>query len=274
MGPGERGLKRLIVTGDDFGLSLPVNQAIETAFADGILTTTCLMVGASQVDDAVLRTRRHPELAVGLHIVVARGKSVLPPSEIPALVDQEGNFANNLVRAGFVYFFSLQARRQLAAEIRAQFEAFKGTGLALDHVNAHNHMHLHPTVLGLILEIGRDYGLKAVRVPLEPAGSWFLRPWLSLMKARLKWAELRFNDFVFGLHDTGNMDRNRVLPLLHRLPEGVTEMFFHPATGRWEGMDPAASQFQFEEEYKTLIDGDIRQAVKAAGIQLIAFRDI
>lgn len=274
MGPGERGLKRLIVTGDDFGLSLPVNQAIETAFADGILTTTCLMVGASQVDDAVVRARNHPDLAVGLHIVVARGKSILPPSEIPALVDQEGNFANNLVRAGFVYFFSLQARRQLAAEIRAQFEVFKGTGLTLDHVNAHNHMHLHPTVLGLILEIGRDYGLKAVRVPLEPTGSWFLRPWLSLMKARLKRAELRFNDFVFGLHDTGNMDRNRVMPLLHRLPEGVSEMFFHPATGRWEGMDPAASQFQFEEEYKTLIDGDIRQAVRSAGIQLIAFRDI
>ena len=53
-------------------------------------------------------------------------------------------------------------------EIRAQFEAFRATGLALDHVNAHKHMHLHPSVAALIIEIGRDYGMKAVRVPAEP----------------------------------------------------------------------------------------------------------
>lgn len=274
MGPGERGLKRLIVTGDDFGLSLPVNEAIANAFADGILTTTCLMVGAPEIDDAVTRARQHPQLAVGLHIVVCRGKSVLPPAEIPMLVDKEGNFGTNLVRTGFLYFFSPSARRQLAAEIRAQFEAFKQTGLSLDHVNAHNHMHLHPTVLRLILDIGRDYGLKAVRLPLEPTGSLFLRPWIGLMKLRLKSAGLRCNDFVFGLRDTGAMDRDRVIPLLSRVPDGVSEMFFHPATGRWDGLDPVASGFRFEDEYRALLDKDVCHAIDESGIELIAFRDI
>ncbi len=52
--------------------------------------------------------------------------------------------------------------------VQAQFEPFHATGLALDHVDAHHHMHLHPTVAALLVRIGRDFGLKAVRVPLEP----------------------------------------------------------------------------------------------------------
>src|SRR5207237_6614183 len=67
------------------------------------------------------------------------------------------------------YFLVPGARRRLAAETRAQFEAFRVTGLTLDPVNANKHMHLHPTVARLVVEIGRDYGLRAVRLPAEPA---------------------------------------------------------------------------------------------------------
>ena len=42
--------------------------------------------------------------------------------------------------------------RQLAAEIEAQFEAFAATGLKLDHVNAHKHFHLHPTIAALMVK--------------------------------------------------------------------------------------------------------------------------
>ncbi|MEE8285398.1 MAG: hopanoid biosynthesis-associated protein HpnK, partial [Gammaproteobacteria bacterium] len=145
-------MKRLIVTADDYGASLPINEAIETAHRDGILTAACLMVGAPMADDAVARARRLPNLRVGLHVVVVRGRPVLTPERIPDLVDGDGRLDGNLVRAGFRYFFLPRVRRQLAAEIRAQFEAFQATGLALDHANAHNHMHLHPTVLRLIVD--------------------------------------------------------------------------------------------------------------------------
>lgn len=282
MGPGERGLKRLIVTADDFGLSLPVNEAVEHAHTDGILTTTCLMVSGPAAQDAVARARRLPDLAVGLHIVTVCGRSTLPTSEVPDLVDDDGCFDSNLVRAGFRYFFLPRVRRQLAKEIRAQFEVFAETGLPLDHVNAHNHMHVHPTVLELILSIGRDYGLSAVRVPYEPAndgnartfGEWFVGLWINRMKRTVQRAGLRFNDFVVGLRDTGRMDRNRLIPMLSTLPDGVSEVFCHPATGKWEGMDPAAHDYSFEEEYKALLDADIRKLASKSGIQLISFQDI
>lgn len=278
MGTGERVLKRLIVTGDDFGLSLPVNEAIEAAYENGILTTTCLMVAAPEAVDAVARARRLPGLAVGLHIVLVRGKPVLPPSSIPDLVGADGLFRSNLAGAGFRFFFSPAARRQLAEEIRAQFEAFRATGLSLDHVNAHNHMHLHPTVLGLILKAGRDYGLSAVRLPLELTGGGIggllLRPWTWLMKARLDRAGVRCNDYLFGMRDTGRMDRDRMLPVLRRLPDGVSELLCHPATGLWDGVEEQAAGFRFRDELNALVDSDIRAALEKSGARLIAFRDI
>jgi len=274
LGPGERGLKRLIVTGDDFGASLPVNEAIETAHRDGILTAACLMVGAPMAEDAVERARRSPNLRVGLHLVVVRGRPVLAPERIPDLVDEDGRFDGNLVRAGFRYYFLPRVRRQLAAEIRAQFEAFQATGLVLDHANAHNHMHLHPTVLRLIVDIGREFGLAAVRLPHEPGGGIFLAPWIALMKRRLRRTGLRFNDFIFGIRDAGRMDGDALRRIIATLPDGVSEIFLHPATGRWAEMESEAAGFRFEDEFKALVDPAVRAAVAKAGAELIAFGDL
>ena len=288
MGTGEHRLKRLIVTADDFGRSLAVNEAVEEAHATGILTAASLMVGADAASDAVDRAKRHPGLGVGLHLVVICGKSVLPSAEIPDLVDAKGEFDTNLVRAGFRYFFLPKVRRQLAREIRAQFEAFRNSGLELDHVNAHNHLHLHPTVLGLILSIGRDYGLCTVRVPDEPVeitgatplsisgrlGGAFLGIWLGFMRKRLLNADVRINDSVFGIRDSGNMVRERMLALLQELPNGVTEIFLHPARGAWDGVEAAAAQYRFEDEFQALVDPTVKSAATASGATLMTFKDI
>ncbi len=208
------------------------------------------MVSAAAVEDAIARARRLPSLAIGLHVVVVNGRPVLPPAQVPDLVGSDGAFESNLVAAGVRYFFDPRARRQLEAEIRAQFEAFARTGLRLDHVNAQNHMHVHPTVFSTILRVGREFGMVAVRVPYEPFWpSWrsarrdlavrlgnaaLLWPWLGLMRARLRRAGVAHNDAVFGLNDTGRMSAERVRSLLGELPEGVTEMYFHPDLGSIE----------------------------------------
>jgi hopanoid biosynthesis associated protein HpnK len=280
-------VKRLIVTGDDFGASTLVNEAVELAHRGGILNTTCLMVAGPATDDAVRRAKRMPSLRVGLHVVVVDGRPMLDPREIPALVGANGTFSRGLVFAGFNFFFNPVARRQLEAEIRAQFEAYRSTGLTLDHVNGHNHMHLHPTILRTIIAIGRDYGLRAVRVPYEPLGpSWramrtdfrerfgngvLLAPMLSLMRSRLRTAGIVYNDFIFGLGDTGHMTRERVAALLRQLPEGVTEMHFHPATRRWPGMPAWA---QCEEELAALLDPDIANYVRDSGVAMTTFSQL
>ena len=248
------------------------------------------MVGAPAAADAVDRARRLPRLRVGLHVVLVCGRPVLPPAAIPDLVDSRGDFAADLVRAGFAFFFRPVVRRQLRAEIRAQFERFQATGLRLDHVNALNHMHLHPTVFGLMLEVGREFGVRAVRVPYEPflaawraapsdgfarlASAVALWPLLMLMRWRLRGAGVASNDFIFGMRDTGRMDRARVLGYLANLPDGVTEIYCHPATGRWPGMDPLMTDYRREDELAALTDPDVAAALAKHDIVATSFGDL
>ena len=143
-----------------------MNAGVELAHTDGILTAASLMVAGPAAEDAVARARRLPSLRVGLHLVLVDGMPVLPPERIPDLVDGDGRLRNDLARAGLEIFLRPRARAQVAAEIEAQFAAYRATGLPLDHVNAHHHFHLHPTVCSQMLRIGRRYGMSAARAPV------------------------------------------------------------------------------------------------------------
>ena len=283
-------MKKIIITGDDFGLALPVNEAIAEGHRKGVLTTASLMVGARFCEDAVTRAKELPSLKVGLHLTLVEGMPVLPPEEIPDLVGADGCFSTRLARAGFKYFFYPGIRKQLEAEIRAQYEAFSRTGLMLDHVNAHNHMHLHPTVLQLLLKVGKDYGLRAVRLPNEPAlRSWkaagsslgsrmiawvFLSPWMFLMKHMLRRNHIRYNDFLLGMSDSGAMTLDLVLRFVRNLPEGVTEICFHPATHRCAEIDATMPLYRHEEEFSALTSDAMRAALSESDLPTVAFSDL
>lgn len=277
----------MIVTGDDFGLSVAVNEAIENAHQKGILTTTSLMVNAPSTEDAVARAKKLNDLSVGLHLVLSAGKACLSPNEIPDLVDASGHFPDNDVSSGIRMFFVSDVKQQLALEIRAQFEAFKQTGLKLDHVNAHRHMHLHPTVLNLIIEIGKDYGLTAVRLPHEPVineliennsqgirkklHALFFMPLLSSMKNKLQAANLRYNDHVFGFFDSGHMHIDKMVRILAHIPDGTTEIYTHPATTPFDNVEAGAEDYEYEAEYKALIHPRIQRAIDKFSIELSGF---
>ena len=279
-------MRRLIVTADDFGRDIAINEAVEAACRDGILSSASLMVAAPAAADAVARARRLPGLRVGLHLVLIDGSPVLPHEEISGLVGPDGRFADNQIRAGLRYFFAPGVRRLLAAEIGAQFEAFRATGLALDHVNAHQHMHLHPTVARLVVEIGRSYGMRAVRLPAEPVAvlrrafpgghhrTPAYRPVIAALRRRLRRAGLAVNDHVFGIAWSGAMVEERVLGLLPHLPPGVSELYFHPATRQTPALAAAMPGYRHTEELAALLSPDVRQRIAELGIELIGYGDL
>jgi hopanoid biosynthesis associated protein HpnK len=279
--------KFLIVTADDFGLHEAVNEAVEQAVRGGVLTAASLMVAAPAAADAVRRARALPQLRVGLHLTLADGTAALPASAIPQLVDPSGRFGDSMFVDGCRYFALASARRQLEAEIRAQFAAFAQTGLALDHVNAHKHFHLHPTLLGLLLRVGAEFGLRAVRLPSEPL--WFsmpraplgallaaggLGPWLALMRRRLRAAGIAHNDHIFGVAASGAMDERTLLEVLTRLPEGVTEIYLHPATRSGTAIAASMHGYRHEAELAALTSPQVRDALGRAGAVCGGYGDL
>jgi hopanoid biosynthesis associated protein HpnK len=277
--------KFLIVTADDFGLHEAVNEAVQQASEAGVLTAASLMVAAPAAADAIRRARALPHLRVGLHLVLADGSAMLTPDLIPDLADRAGRMNSRMFVNGVRFFAFPGVRRQLEAEIRAQFSAFARSGLTLDHVNVHKHFHLHPTLLEMLLRIGREYGLTAVRVPDEPlwfaarggrlshANAALLAPWIALMKHRLRRAQVPYNDRVFGVAASGAMDEAKLLEIIDRLPPGVTEIYLHPATLSGSAIASSMSQYRHAEELAALLSPRVRSAIAAAGIGHGGFAD-
>jgi hopanoid biosynthesis associated protein HpnK len=276
-------LKRLIVTADDFGAAREVNDAVEAAHREGILTAASLMVAAPASADAIARARRLPSLRVGLHVVLADGRPLLPPSAVSHLLDRDGRFRSNLTALGVAVACSRRARQQLAAEIAAQFAAFHDSGLKLDHCNAHQHLHLHPVIGELLICIGQRFRMRAVRVPLEPAHvlrkveprtsrtpAALTVPFALALRRRLRAAGLVSADWLFGLKWSGQMTQARLLGLIRNLPPGLSEIYLHPATGPFPG---AARGYSYASELEALLAPEIVAACRDSTLRLGGFSD-
>jgi hopanoid biosynthesis associated protein HpnK len=258
---------------------------VEAAHRDGILSATSLMVGAPAAADAVARARRLPNLRVGLHLVLVDGDPVSKRADIAALVDSTGRLRSDLARLGTGIMLSASSRRQMAMEVAAQFEAFRTTGLSLDHVNAHKHFQLHPAVAAAIIAIGPTFGMRALRVPVEPrsivaeidAGTrrgrgFITAPWAAWLRRRARHAGLTIPDAVFGLAWSGGMTAERLAALIRRLPAGLVEIYLHPAvTNTFAG---AAPGYRYAEEFAALCDGDCVAAVRRSGYSLGGYTDV
>lgn len=276
--------RRVIFSADDFGLSEAVNEGIEQAHRNGLLGSASLMVAGAAAADAARRARAMPNLRVGLHLVVIEGPAVLPPRDIPDLVDADGQFPSDQLSLGLRYFFRPAVRRQLQAEIRAQFAAYAATGLVLDHADAHKHMHLHPTVGRMMIAAGRPHGLRALRIPAEPVdtmaacgvpptlGARAMRAWTRLLRLQAGRAGLSVNDAVFGLAWSGAMTEDRLLALAPHLPAGVSELYFHPAAHRDAVLDRLMPTYQHEAELAALCSPRVREAY--SNVEHISYSDI
>lgn len=248
-----------------------MNEAVERAHVDGVLTAASLMVAAPAAGDAIERARRLPRLAVGLHLTLLEAAPAAPGALIPALLGPTGLLRTDMVALSIEIAARADVRRQLAFEIAAQFDAFAATGLPCDHVNAHKHFHVHPVIAAMVMREARARGIDCLRAPCEPtvvlrAIEPRTRPapvvdrlaadWLRL---RLRRAGFRTPDHVFGLAWTGAMTSDRVAGLLRRLPEGTCEIYSHPATSAgWPG---AAPGYRFADELAALLGSEARQAM-------------
>lgn len=277
-GSAQTPARRLIVNADDFGRSSSINQAVIRAHREGILTTTSLMVNEAAADEAVGLARENLKMGVGLHLTLLRGHSALAPSEIPALVDENRRFCESPTQTGLRYFFRPGLRDQLRREIAAQLEKFTETGLPLDHVNGHLHIHLHPAVFQILMELQPRFGIKRIRLTRDlfwlnmrlDSGRLAYRATHAIIYRCLSaWAcpklrsrGIRSVPLVFGLLQDSHVDESYVNRLLDCLPAGDSELYSHPSLD------------EFKHELEALVSPRIRRRVDELGIQLIRYQDL
>jgi hopanoid biosynthesis associated protein HpnK len=276
--------KILIINADDFGMSPAVNAAVLRAHLEGVLTSTSLMVNGRAFNDAVRMAGDHPDLGVGIHVTLGRGKSTLSQAEIPRLVDPTGSLPDSPTLAGLRYFFSRGVRTQLGKEIEAQIQKFLDTGLVPSHVDGHLHLHVHPTILSILLPLAERYAIPAFRLPRES-----LKVNLKLNRRKMGMKVLytliyrglcahavkalftrriRFPDRFFGLLASGEMDEPYLLGVVESLEAGVTEIGTHPALGSGPEQERWAPHYRYREEFNALLSPKVKDAIQSRGIRL------
>jgi hopanoid biosynthesis associated protein HpnK len=282
--------RRLIVNGDDFGLSSQVNAGILHAHTHGILTNTSLMVNGAAWQEAVALAKDTPTLSVGLHLTLVQGRAVLAPHLLTQVTQPSGNFSDNPVTAGMRYFFSRRARAQLRDECRAQIERFLATGLPLAQIDGHLHIHLHPTVLDIVLDLALEYGVKAVRLTCENLATSLTcdprhalrKRWESFIftqltrgvERKLRARGLRFPDALFGLSQSGDVNERYLLTLLPRLQPGVTELYSHPAFLPCREVQYWTPTYRRDLELAALTSPAVRQVLTDQQITLTSYREL
>jgi hopanoid biosynthesis associated protein HpnK len=293
--PGAK--KKLIVTADDLGLTRRINEAIEKAHRDGIVTAASLMVNGCAFESAVRLLKDNPELDAGLHLNLTEGQPASPYERIPSLAGP----------LGFLYHHPLElmwalGRRQvhlpdLETETRAQIEKALTADVRISHIDGHKHVHVLPQIFHLMCKIAPDYGIRSARSTFEKTPGLYslvarnLRSSCQIVKqyAFGKALSAGFSLAIstncrrvlntprrfYGITQTGFLDIHAFADIVNGLENGVSEMMCHPGyvDDDLKRM-PTRLHFQRERELELLTGREVRGVLKQNGVALISFRHL
>ena len=281
-------MKRVIITADDFGLSSGVNRAVEKGWRDGLLACASLMPGGGGFTEAVRIARRNPGLQVGLHLTLVQGRAVLPPEQIPALVDAQGHFSDNPVAAGFRYFMDRGLYCQLKREIEAQIIRVVDAGIPLTHIDGHLNMHLHPTVFRILAELMPRYGIATFRLARERLSenlridgerrvgktveTFIFGRLTGHARPELDRLGIKYASEVKGVLNSGRMTEEYLLNIIDGVQEGLTEIYFHPGILPDAEISRRMPDYRHQEELAAITSPKVRERLQALGIQVQNYR--
>lgn len=279
-------MKNLIVNADDFGRHELINLAVEKALNEGCLRSATIMAGGIAFDNAVEVAKKNPSLGVGLHFTLANGFPVLPPSEIPSLVTEDGIFFENYVVFLKKYLKGKISAEEIKSELAAQLEKAKNAGLKLTHFDSHQHLHHIPSIIEICLDLAESSKISAMRVSetkifdgeLDSIGKFVGRLGLGSLakfaayKARKK--NFRTPDHFTGIVAGEAVDENFLSKLLDNLQEGTTEIMLHPGTDNETLQKYCDWQHDFEGELYAVTSTKILQKLQEKNISAINFSEL
>ena len=284
--------KQLIVNADDYGRTEGVTQGIIQAHREGIVTSTTVMMNMPQLEDALRLADDYSDLGMGVHLVFSAWRPLLPPTEIPSLVDEDGHFhtqgaipshPSTKLRTGPERI----DRDELKAELRTQIERFRASGRQPDHLDCHHFIHLYPPFFAIYVELAEEYGLP-IRLPFPPEEEWdeaaasmsiahglppdFLREIarhdIGLVQAKGIPHPDRFVQSFFGKE---SLTLENLLGILEGLPEGISEMMTHPGLADEKLLAKSRYGKERERELELLCHPRAKERIGELGIELVTF---
>lgn len=282
----------LIINADDLGVHPDTNAGIASAYRNGVLTSSTMLMTTPYLEQTVREFVRPALLPIGVHLSLTQGKAAAPVRDVPDLVDDQGNLA---LSAGRLICTRFKQGDALLAQIRREFECqlalARDWGLKPTHADSHQHVHMNQAIFSIVESLLPRYGIHRLRLSREKFRTHVFGAELVTAVRRLnfaKWALLRWcsaqlrpqvstNDDFFGIIYSGTVTKKALAAAIsHASPHRVTEICIHPGFPTPSGdapyprpgynlfMSSAARQM----EHDALVSGDIAGLIKSRGIVL------
>ncbi|MBP2645545.1 MAG: YdjC family protein [Firmicutes bacterium] len=282
-------MKKLIINADDYGLHTAVNQGIISGHIAGCVTSTTLMACGSAFEDAIEKALEHPSLGVGVHLTLVGEKPLTDAERIPTLVEEDGRFPDSYPKVMARWLRRQINLDEVYTELYAQVKKAAESGLALTHVDSHQHLHVLPGIIDLVLKLAGEFAIPAIRIPSEPflftggypfsvgrvIGRSGLSTFALLARRKARRKGLKAPDHFFGMLAGGHMEEKYLLAILDKLPDGVSEIMMHP------GGDDAALRaaythwdLSWQAELKAVQSSTVRRRLVERGITLVSYKEL
>jgi predicted glycoside hydrolase/deacetylase ChbG (UPF0249 family) len=280
-------LIRLVLNADDLGLAPALTRRVLDLRSRGHVSDVSVLAGGRAAREALDGLVARRVVAAGVHLSLVGGDRPLAPAEkVPSLLSG-GVFRGHWSRV----LAALAAGRIRAAEIEREWEAqvahVAARGLAISHLDSHQHLHLHPALFPVAVRIAKTFRVPFLRAPhaADPAsasgGSPAVRASARLLgllggrgRALLEEAGLREPPRVLGLAEAGRMTEKSLVRLVGTLPAGDYEVVLHPGDEDDVTMSTYRWGYAWREESDALASPAVAAAVAAAGAHVVSFAEL
>jgi predicted glycoside hydrolase/deacetylase ChbG (UPF0249 family) len=262
-------MKNLIINADDLGLSRGVTRGIIDAHLKGVVTSTSALMNSPIISESLaVVNQESPDLGVGVHLVLTWGKPLLPPGDIPTLVDGQGNFYRFHQLSSQISLFNLN---EVRAEWQEQIESFIASGRQPDHLDSHHHSSYSSQGLFTVMaELAQEYNLP-IRYPTKPEGNF---PESDTLKQILEKYPIHSPQACITSFYGQSVSIVNLIEILSTIPEGVSEIMCHPGYADRELIESSSYTIEREMELQLLVSPEIKAAVEENGVILGRFSDL
>ena len=279
-------MKQIILNADDFGRHTLINAAVEKGVADGVLRSATIMPGGAAFDDAAALALRTPALGVGIHLTLVNGNPILPPAEIPSLVTEAGVFVDDHTAFAVRLLRGRVNLAEVRAELAAQLRRVETAGIHPTHADSHQHMHVLPGVIDIVLDLCAAAHISAMRAPRAPLfagnfggiGQLIGRTGLSILARRAaekaRQRGIRTPDHFAGIVAGEAVDTEALTQIAANLKGGTTEVMLHPGTDNVVLIRDCLWDHDFEAELAAVCAPVVRDTLTASGAEIVNFRTL
>ena len=250
---------KLIIRGDDMGMTQGSLVAFEKAFNNGVLTCGAIQAPAPWFEAAAELCRKNPGWCVGVHLCLIgewrgyRWRPVLPWDKVSSLVDEDGFL--------FRYPEELLANNpkpeEMEAELRAQVELAIKKGVNIQYID----IHYGGLDREIVKKLGQDYDVPISGMMGEKRlGSIYMTPVEQKIERAVELLEKLEEPGLYLWVNHIGIDSPEQNALIHTLPE-------HIFPGGGVGKHRA-------EETNVLTSIEVKSIILKKGIKLTNYREL